>query len=383
MKFIRPIAITDAILTSSTVTEADYAEFSMGTTYGDGDKIIVATALETITLDVAPATQWEVGDLITGQTSSKTAYVVSQITSLTYYIRERSGAFTLGEIIGVTGVAGKLADQGAAFPTITAGTDKVHKIYTSLSAGNLANYPPTDVLSTVPKWSEFSATNRWKVFDNKVGSQTTNATSMNYVFTPGSRIDSIALLNMGATSVNITVTDPVDGEVFNETTTLIADTVVYDWYTYFVEPIGTLRTDFVVTDIPIYASAVISITITYTGDTALCGSIILGRKFEVGVLNYSPSVGITDYSTKTVDAFGNYTITERAYSKKMICDVTVNNILLDEVFRNLALIRSTLVVWVGSEDYGSLIVYGFYKDFSIVIPYPTISECSLEIEGLT
>lgn len=383
MKFIRPIAITDAILTSSTVAEADYAEFSMGTTYGDGDKIIVATALETITLDVAPATPWAVGDLITGQTSSKTAYVVSQITSLTYFIRQRSGAFTLGEIVGVTGTAGKLADQGAAFPTITAGTDKVHKIYESLSAGNLANYPPTDVLVTVPKWSEIGATNRWTVFDGKVGSQTSSATSMNYVFTPATRFDSIAILNMYATSLNITVTDPVDGEVFNETVDLISDTVVYDWYTYFVEPIGTLTTDFVISEIPIYAASVISVTLYYTAGTAACGSLILGRKFDIGTMRYSPTIGITDYSTKSVDAFGNYVITERAYSKKMTCSVGVQNILLDEVMRNLSLMRATLAVWVGSEDYGSLIVYGFYKDFSIVIPYPNFSECSLEIEGLT
>jgi hypothetical protein len=39
-------------------------------------------------------------------------------------------------------------------------------------------------------------------------------------------------------------------------------------------------------------------------------------------------------------------------------------------------------VWVGSEEYASMIVYGFYKDFSIEISYPTVSICSLEIEGL-
>lgn len=72
---------------------------------------------ELMTLDVAPATAWAVGDIITGQTSSKTCVVVTVLTTKTFIVKSRSGAFTLGEIVGVTGVAGKLADQGAAFPT--------------------------------------------------------------------------------------------------------------------------------------------------------------------------------------------------------------------------------------------------------------------------
>lgn len=305
MKVIRPITITDAILTACDVAETDYTAWSVSTAYTAGDRCIVTT----------------------------------------------SG---------------------------------VHKIYEALVSVTGGSSPEVDVLATVPKWLEISATNRWKVFDNKVGTQSSKATSMKYTFTPGSRIDSIALLNLSATSVQIVITDPVDGEVYNETTNLIADdSVVYDWYTYFMEPTGTLKTDFVATDFPIYASSVIEITITYTGGTAKVGAIILGRKFELGGLNYSPSIGITDYSTKDTDSFGNYTITERAYSKKMSCDCTVKNIYIDEILRQLSLLRATLLVWVGADDYSCMIIYGFYKDFSIVIQYDDYSLCSLEIEGLT
>jgi hypothetical protein len=40
-------------------------------------------------------------------------------------------------------------------------------------------------------------------------------------------------------------------------------------------------------------------------------------------------------------------------------------------------------LWIGTEEYESTIVYGFYKNFDILIAYPEHSECSLEIEGLT
>jgi uncharacterized phiE125 gp8 family phage protein len=91
---------------------------------------------ELMTLDVAPATPWAVGDLITGQTSSKTCVVVTVLTTKTFIVKSRSGAFTLGEVVGVTGTAGKLADQGAANPTFV----------TTYNGGYMALGTPIDVL---------------------------------------------------------------------------------------------------------------------------------------------------------------------------------------------------------------------------------------------
>jgi uncharacterized phiE125 gp8 family phage protein len=71
---------------------------------------------ELMTCDVAPTTAWEVGDTITGQTSLETCEIVTVLTTKVFIVKSRSGDFTLGEIIGVTGDADKLADQGAAYP---------------------------------------------------------------------------------------------------------------------------------------------------------------------------------------------------------------------------------------------------------------------------
>ena len=387
MKIIRPLPITDARLTDSNVPETDYAEFSMGTTYAEGDIIIDSTGVEILTLDVAPATSWAAGDLITGQTSTKTAYVVAQITPLTYQIRERTGSFTLGEIIGVTGTPAKLADQGATFPTVTAATDKIHKIYESLAAANLANYPPSDVLLATPKWLEISSTNRWKAFDVIVGSQTIQPTSITYEITAGEIFNSIAFLNLDAAEVNIVFTDPIDGEVYNETISLITTSVtgttaIIDWYTYFFGAFIKI-TDFVQLDIPPYLNAVLTVTINNsTGVDAKVGAIIIGMQTTIGTTLAKPSVGIIDYSVKTVDAFGYYTITERSYSKRMNVDLKIFNSSIDDVLNILAYYRATPLVWVASEDFSSLLIYGFYKEFTAVIDYNTYSLYSLEIEGL-
>ena len=76
---------------------------------------------EEITLDVSPATDWDPGDIITGQSSGATSEVVSKTDATHYQIKKHVGTYTLGEIVGVTGVPAKLADQGAANPTFAGG----------------------------------------------------------------------------------------------------------------------------------------------------------------------------------------------------------------------------------------------------------------------
>jgi hypothetical protein len=72
--------------------------------------------MELMTLDVAPGTTWAAGDTITGVTSNQTCIITQKLTDLTYEIRSRSGAFTLGEVL-TNGTY--TADQGAANPIIT------------------------------------------------------------------------------------------------------------------------------------------------------------------------------------------------------------------------------------------------------------------------
>ena len=72
---------------------------------------------ELMTLDTAPGgSGWAVGDTITGATSFQTCIVVQVLTTKTYYVRNRSGAYTLGEILS-NGT--DTADQGATYPTLS------------------------------------------------------------------------------------------------------------------------------------------------------------------------------------------------------------------------------------------------------------------------
>lgn len=256
-----------------------------------------------------------------------------------------------------------------------------HWIVESLQAGNL-NHTPTGA-TTDTWWLLVGNTNRWKMFDGVVQSQTTNADSIEVTIeSTTERIDSIALFNIDCASVQVTVTDAVDGLVYDETVNMVAPSGITDWYAYFFEPI-TRITDYVFTELPPYLGADIAVTITDTGATAKCGALVAGLSRNIGGTMYGAQTGIQDYSIKQVDAFGNYSILERAYNKRASFQVRVENSMIDELQTILAGYRATPVVYVGSDDYASTMIYGYYKDFSTVISYPRVSILNIELEGLT
>jgi hypothetical protein len=247
--------------------------------------------------------------------------------------------------------------SGSIWVSTTAVT---HKIYESLVGSNLSYYPPIDINQTTPKWLEVSSTNKWKALDGKTTSQTEQVSPIVYTITPGVAFNSVALLNVAATSVTIAVDSPA-----------------------YSQTVSTGATDIVKTDLAGGVASVLTITITNSAGLSKVGEIIVGNYFSLGTFKPAPTVGIISYSRKEQDAFGDWTIIPRSYSKKMSCAVHIATTSVDSVFNLLAGYRDTPLVWIGSTSYSSTILYGYYKDFSIVLSIPGVVICNLEIEGLT
>jgi hypothetical protein len=138
-----------------------------------------------------------------------------------------------------------------------------------------------------------------------------------------------------------------------------------------------------VLDMPSHTNVRLIVTLTATGKTVLCGELVFGTQLDIGATQYGARLGIKDYSVKQRDDFGNFTVIERAYSKRVTFLVMMDNSYIDYFFSLLAGYRATPVVWIGSEQYVSTHLLGYYIDFSIEIAYPAQSLCSLEIESLT
>ena len=259
--------------------------------------------------------------------------------------------------------------------------DKVEygvRLYESLVAANLGNQP--DISPT--KWLDYAPDNKHAMFDNQVNTQTIQASPLTVVVKPGVSINSAAFLNLDGASLNVTMDDGLAGpEVYNETISL-DDTIILDWYMYFFEPFD-FRTEVILTDLPAYTNGVITMTLTGSGNVKI-GSFVYGTIYTIGGTQNGVSVGIKDYSVKTTDEFGNTTFVPRAFSRRMDAEIYMDNTKLNYNYRLLSDIRSTPVVWIGSDATAlrPLVQFGYYRDFTISIPYVNYSLCSISIEGL-
>lgn len=257
----------------------------------------------------------------------------------------------------------------------------IHYVYQSVVAGNIGHDPLLDSLTTPLYWSRVGSTNRWTMFDQSITSQTRNPSSIAVTLNPPSRVDSVSLMNCDAATLNIKQTDVSDGLVYNKSYSLVSTAGISDWWYYFFEPIVRIK-DFSVSDLFPYQNPTIEITLGAPGNVGV-GECVLGLSADMGNIFYGANVGIQDYSIKTQDVFGNYSIKKRAFNKIADWQLLVPSTKVDQLQKVLADYRATPIVYVGTELYASTIIYGFYSDFKITIAYPKESLCTISLKGLT
>lgn len=251
-----------------------------------------------------------------------------------------------------------------------------HRIYESVQAGT--NKPP---LANPEFWIDVGPTNRWAMFDRKVGTQSKRATPIIIKIKPGIATD-LAFLNIDAEQIKVELV-AAGVTVWSETKNLSSAEVILNWYDYFFAAFRA-RTDVTFSDIPPYATGEFTITISKPVNDVAVGALIAGQSMYLGDTQASPKLGINDYSLKEDDKFGDYTIVERSFSRRLSVNLILENTIVDEVFRVLAQYRATPMLWQADNGrFSSLIVYGFYKSFEIDLAHFTHSYCSLDIEGLT
>jgi hypothetical protein len=260
-----------------------------------------------------------------------------------------------------------------------------HSVFKRVSTGSSSDPPESDLIN----WTRVGPTNKWSCLDLAVGTATTvkgsgptgstDQVSMSYTIAPG-QVRGLALMDMDANSLVVTMTS--DGEDVYELnlSPMGPSEDVDNYYDYFFAAIVPRRL-LVATDIPPYVNGRITVTLTGAGSVSL-GSLIVGDVYQLGEVLSGASVGIIDFSRKERDDFGVITFAERSYARRMTLPLLLNTSAVDAAVNRLARFRARPVVWVGSPSSESLTVYGICRDFSMAIPGPMVSTCSLEIEGL-
>jgi hypothetical protein len=258
-----------------------------------------------------------------------------------------------------------------------------HKIYESLQNTNL-NKDPT-LLTSAVWWIEVGPTNRWAAFDNSSSTQTKQANNITYELVPDQAINCVALLNItNAFELVITMYSPSTGspgQVYQKIIDLNSYPIIPGWWEFFygVRYSPTLSISL---DLPSYYDCEVTIELTGGSDLAV-GVILIGQQENFGIgIKYGARVGIQDYSRKETNDFGDTVLIQRAFAKRANFELMITKPEVDILQNILSTIRATPVLWVGSNDYESTTLFGFYKNFDILINYPEHSDCELEIEGL-
>lgn len=255
----------------------------------------------------------------------------------------------------------------------------VHKVFESIQNGTNKN-PTTETTY----WTEVGPTNRWKMFDMASGTVSTDASPVEVVIEPG-RVDSIALLDVDAHTARVRLSTTAEGTFYDETYTLTgAQDVIEDWYDYFYEPIGT-RSALVLSGLAQIEDVTITLTLTRTAGNVSLGNFVVGTSTYLGLAEHGVRTGITDYSSKSEDAFGRVTLVERAYAKRLNITAKVRKNRVDVVLRKLAALRASLcVLSTGNPltSYDALQVFGWLRDFEEIISGPEWSTLSIDFRGI-
>lgn len=275
-----------------------------------------------------------------------------------------------GEAVWLVGTTYNTGDE-----VILAST---HRIYRSAIDSNTGNDPATD---DGTKWVDIQATNRWRMFDGQIGAQSTGD-DVTITLTPGQLFNAVAGLNItDAESINVTVTDPVEGVVYDRDIEMIDNSAVVDYYEYFFSPIISIR-EFALFDLPPYPSA--DLTITMVGTGIGVGEILTGQQINVGTTQYGTSWKPSQFGLRERDEFGNFIVQIYATTDIMDFSVKIPKGRYPYVRQQLSSLGDEPTLWAGTlAGNDGTIVYGYYDSININFSSPSLYDATISVQGLT
>lgn len=250
--------------------------------------------------------------------------------------------------------------------------------YTALKDDNVGYRPD----SAGEWWASMGPVNSWAAFDRSINTKSAALEEICFEL-DFSGCNGISLFGLEAESVHVSILNST-GEVVQETETVLAGLDAASWLQYFLDPV-TPREDVVKTDFPVMAYSRLKLQIKAPNAVARVGHVAVGRCKTLGQSQYGMENGISDYSRKTTDSFGNTYLSVGGWAKTARMDLHVATSVYDDIFRTLAKLRATPTVFVGDNaDVGldAFTIWGFVRDFRMVVSGPEMSQCSLEIQGL-
>jgi hypothetical protein len=260
--------------------------------------------------------------------------------------------------------------------------DGVPNRFVSKVGSNLGHLPSAD--DTATYWEPFGATNRWRMFDGEVQTQTAQANQIEVEvdLSADEAADTVRLSNVSALTVQVVVEDAVEGVIYDETVDMTSSIGIDDYLPWFTEPI-IRKAGLTLSDLPaLYPGATVTVTLEAPGEEVACGLCLFGLSRYIGGTKWGGELGFRDLSVKDEDAFGGLFIVERSFKRTASFDLTVHSGFVDELQRLLEAYRATPVLFIGDDEYDTMAIYGFVKSFKTQVNLRNHSICSLDLESL-
>lgn len=354
MIVIPPIEINEALLTSSTVAEPSAA----ATAWASGTAYAVGAVRYRATTDT-----W------------RQYRCTNAVTSATPPELDAGHWQDIGphEVLWSAGTSYVIGQQVIRTTT--------HRRYRCAIAGVNAGLPE----DTPDRWQKLGPTNKWALFDQGRNLPTVSLAPIVLVIQPGQRINSVALLGLQAQTAKVEMA--VGGSVVYTRTKNQQARITDSWLSYFFDPFDYAPT-LLLTDLPPYAGATITITVENGTLPARISGALLGNKIYLGRTLRNAVSDALNFSQIARDEFANSLL-----RPVRSVPATRQTMVLEKPFVNTVFkarkdldARPALYSWLDdrTEDgyFDAGLIYGVYTKFSIDLAHPEHAIVNIEAEEI-
>ncbi len=249
-------------------------------------------------------------------------------------------------------------------------------VYWSMQAANVGQ-----PLSDPAWWNKRTAINRWAMFDDRNSTVTSNPEEIIAVVSARAITQGLFAGALDASEVLVSMTHPTRGVVYSEKRNLVLPRPGSSFFGWCFNRLR-MRTWFLTLKLPVFANALVTITIRRPGGVAKCGMCMIGPAIDVGLSLMGLSTELKDYSTTTFYPDGSSDTIPRGFSKRMSIDLSVERDRVETIEDDLIKRRQKTLVWLGSTMRGDTMLVGKFSSFRKVIDSYPRSKMALQIEGV-
>jgi hypothetical protein len=241
--------------------------------------------------------------------------------------------------------------------------------------------PELGVNLSPPSWVDIGAVNRWKAFDKQPAQQAVSDDPMYYKLKPGDFIRALSIFNISsANSIDVKVTDPSGGVVYDSDFDLVDNSNVVDMWTYLTLPIS-FKKELIITDLVCFRDSEIEITVH--GTQPAVGAIVVGNGYPAGRCVTGTGVRSNQFSIRKENGFGGFDIIQRGVGKIVRFRVAYDISQIEYLTNLLESIDSVYCVFIGDLPNGKTIsVYGVLDPYQSDFETPTVNTLEFDVLGV-